>query len=62
MYGADCQVCGQPDEPGPRVDAAVSVGNETLDRAGSVTDKLSSKIAERARRWWQDEEKHNEEG
>ncbi|MEU2865231.1 hypothetical protein ACIQWL_40745 [Streptomyces mirabilis] len=44
------------------VDAAVSLGNETLDRAGSVTDKLSSKIAERARRWWQDEEKHNEQG
>ncbi|MFF4517429.1 hypothetical protein [Streptomyces mirabilis] len=44
------------------VDAAVCLGNETLDRAGSVTDKLSSKIAERARRWWQDEEKHNEQG
>ncbi|MCG7209800.1 hypothetical protein [Streptomyces arenae] len=43
------------------VGAAVSLGNETLDRASSVTDKLSSKIAERARRWWQDEEKHNEE-
>lgn len=44
------------------VGAAVSLGNETLDRAGSVTDKLSSKIAERARRWWQDEEKRNEKG
>jgi hypothetical protein len=44
------------------VDAAVSLGNETLDRAGSVTGKLSSGIAERARRWWKDEEKHTEEG
>jgi len=32
------------------VDAARSLGNETLDRAGSVTGKLSSGIAERARR------------
>ncbi|MFF8275996.1 hypothetical protein ACF05T_07760 [Streptomyces lateritius] len=32
------------------VDAARSLGNETLDRAGSVKGKLSSGIAERARR------------
>ncbi|MFD8939410.1 hypothetical protein ACFV0R_29890 [Streptomyces sp. NPDC059578] len=32
------------------VGAARSLGNETLDRAGSVKDKLSSGIAERARR------------
>lgn len=33
------------------VDAAISFGNETLDLAGSVADKLSSDLAERARRW-----------
>jgi hypothetical protein len=33
------------------VGAAVSLGNETLGLASSVTDKLSSGIAERARRW-----------
>ncbi|WP_326637702.1 hypothetical protein OG884_27815 [Streptosporangium sp. NBC_01755] len=39
------------------VDAARRVGNETLDRARSVTDKLSSGIAERAlRRRGDDEE------
>ncbi|MEV4963647.1 MULTISPECIES: hypothetical protein [Streptomyces] len=32
------------------VDTARSLGSETLDRAGSVTDKLSSGIAERVRR------------
>lgn len=32
------------------VDAARHLGNETLDRARSVTDKLSSRIAERALR------------
>ncbi|MEU2424731.1 hypothetical protein ABZ619_27540 [Streptomyces sp. NPDC007851] len=38
------------------VDAAMNLGNETLDRAGSVTEKLSSGIAERARRlFWDDE-------
>ncbi|MGW3506570.1 hypothetical protein [Streptomyces sp. NPDC000994] len=44
------------------VDAARSLGNETLDRANSVKDKLSSGIAERARRLRGDEEKRDEEG
>ncbi|WP_316755401.1 hypothetical protein [Streptomyces herbicida] len=42
------------------VDAARSLGNETLDRANSVTGKLSSGIAERARRLLGDEEKRDE--
>ncbi|MEU9346447.1 hypothetical protein AB0D74_35105 [Streptomyces sp. NPDC048278] len=44
------------------VDAAISLGNETLDRASSVTGKLSSGIAERARRLLGDEEKRDAEG
>ncbi|MGW5663289.1 hypothetical protein ACWEWG_24785 [Streptomyces sp. NPDC003758] len=44
------------------VDAAVSLGNETLDRASSVTGKLSSGIAERARRLLGDEEERDAEG
>lgn len=43
------------------VDAARRVGNETFDRARSVTDKLSSGIAERAiRRRGDDEERDKE--
>ncbi|MFG2249001.1 hypothetical protein [Spirillospora sp. NPDC048823] len=42
------------------VDAARSHGNETLNRANSVKDKLSSEIAERARRLRGDEEKRVE--
>lgn len=42
------------------VDAALSLGNETFDRASSVTGKLSSGIAERARRLLGDEEKRDE--
>ncbi|QGZ52175.1 hypothetical protein GPZ77_30855 [Streptomyces sp. QHH-9511] len=44
------------------VDAARSLGNETLDRAGSVKGKLSSGIAERARRRRGDGEERAEEG
>ena len=44
------------------VDAARRLGNETLDRARSVTDKLSSGIAERALRRRGDDEERNEEG
>ncbi|MGW3659741.1 hypothetical protein ACWD6R_30640 [Streptomyces sp. NPDC005151] len=44
------------------VDAARRVGNETLDRARSVTDKLSSGIAERALRRRGDDEERDEEG
>jgi hypothetical protein len=44
------------------VDAAISLGNETLDLAGSVTSKLSSGIAGRARRWLGDEEERAEKG
>ncbi len=44
------------------VGAARSLGNETLGRAGSVKDKLSGGIAERARRRRGDEEKRDEEG
>ncbi|WP_433226236.1 hypothetical protein [Actinomadura formosensis] len=43
------------------VDAARSRGSETLDRANSVKGKLSSGIAERARRWRGDEEERDEE-
>ena len=39
-----------------RVDAARRLGNETLDRARSVTGKLSSGIAERALRQRGDDE------
>ncbi|MEU0953544.1 hypothetical protein ABZ353_14570 [Streptomyces niveus] len=42
--------------------AARSLGNETLDRASSVKGKLSSGIAERARRRRGDEEGRDEEG
>ncbi|MYQ95777.1 hypothetical protein GTY20_33240 [Streptomyces sp. SID4946] len=42
------------------VDAAMSLGNETLDRAGSVTEKLSAGIAERARRLFGDDEPGDE--
>jgi rRNA processing protein Krr1/Pno1 len=44
------------------VDAARSLGNETLYRASSVKGKLSSGIAERARRRRGDEEECDEEG
>jgi rRNA processing protein Krr1/Pno1 len=54
---AAAQARNQALETGAKgVDAAKSLGNETLDRAGSVTGKLSSTIAERARRWRGDEE------
>ncbi|MEU9304584.1 hypothetical protein [Streptomyces sp. NPDC048269] len=43
------------------VDAAKSLGSETLDRAGSVKDKLSSGIAERVRRRRGDEEERGEQ-
>ncbi|MFA1538060.1 hypothetical protein [Actinomadura monticuli] len=43
------------------VDVARSRGNETLHRANSVKDKLSSEITERARRLRGDEQKHDEE-
>lgn len=42
--------------------AAKSLGNETLDRASSVTGKLSSGIAERARRLRAGEEERDAEG
>ncbi|MGY3205347.1 hypothetical protein [Streptomyces sp. TE5632] len=44
------------------VSAARSLGNETRDRAGSVTGKLSSEIAERARRLRGDGKERGEEG
>ncbi|MGW3170973.1 hypothetical protein [Streptomyces sp. NPDC001153] len=44
------------------VDAAISLGNETLDRANSVRGKLSSGMAEQARRWFGDEKERDEEG
>ncbi|MFD5491402.1 hypothetical protein ACFWH4_00310 [Streptomyces sp. NPDC127091] len=44
------------------VSAARSLSNETLDRASSVKGKLSSEIAERARRLRGDEKERNEEG
>ncbi|MFC5805829.1 hypothetical protein [Streptomyces formicae] len=44
------------------VGAARNLGNETLDRASSVKGKLSSGIAERARRRRRDEEERDEEG
>lgn len=44
------------------VDAARSLGSETLDRASSVKGKLSSGIAERARRRRGDEEERDAEG
>ncbi|MFE1858603.1 hypothetical protein [Streptomyces anandii] len=44
------------------VDAARSLGSETLDRANSVKGKLSSEIAERARRRRGGEEERTEEG
>jgi hypothetical protein len=44
------------------VDAARLLGNETLDRARSVTGKLSSGIAERAPRRRRDDEERDEEG
>jgi hypothetical protein len=44
------------------VDAARRLGNETFDRARSVTDKLSSGIAERALRRRADDEQRNKEG
>ena len=43
------------------VDAARSLGSDTLDRANSVKGKLSSGIAERARRRRGDEAERNEE-
>jgi hypothetical protein len=47
---------------GVGVDAARLLGNETLDRARSVTGKLSSGIAERALRRRRDDEERDEEG
>lgn len=44
------------------VGAVIVLGNETLDRAGSVKGKLSSGIAERARRRRGDDEESAEEG
>lgn len=44
------------------VDAARRLGNETVDRARSVTDKLSSRIAERALRRRGDDEELDEKG
>jgi hypothetical protein len=44
------------------VEAARSLGNETLDRASSAKGKLSSGIAERARRRRGDGEERDEEG
>lgn len=44
------------------VDAAISLGNETLERAGSVTGKLSSGITDLTRRWRGDEQERDEEG
>ncbi|MFJ3207530.1 hypothetical protein [Streptomyces flaveolus] len=44
------------------VSAARSLGNGTLDRAGSVKGKLSNEIAERARRLRGDEKERAEEG
>ena len=44
------------------VDAARHLGNENLDRARSVTGKLSSGIAERALRRRRDDEERDEEG
>ncbi|MFE0577581.1 hypothetical protein [Streptomyces sp. NPDC058874] len=43
-------------------DVVRSLGNETLDRAGSVKDKISSGIAERARRRRGDAKERDEEG
>jgi hypothetical protein len=43
------------------VDAARSLGNETLDRASSVKVKLSGVIADRARRRRGDMEERGEE-
>ncbi|MFD7461024.1 MULTISPECIES: hypothetical protein [unclassified Streptomyces] len=44
------------------VDAARSLGNETLDRASSVKGRLAGEIAERARRRRGDREGRDEEG
>ena len=44
------------------VSAARSLGNETLDRASSVKGRLSSEIAERARRLRRDETDGDDEG
>ncbi|MEJ8645604.1 hypothetical protein WKI68_39120 [Streptomyces sp. MS1.HAVA.3] len=44
------------------VDAARSLGNETLDRASSVKGRLSSEIAERARRRRRGEDERDDEG
>jgi hypothetical protein len=44
------------------VSAASRLGNETLDRARSVTGKLSSGIAERVLRRRGDDEERDEEG
>lgn len=45
-----------------RVDVARRLGNETLDRAKSVTGKLPNRIAQRALRRRGDEEKRDEQG
>jgi hypothetical protein len=43
------------------VDAARRLGDETLDRAKSVTGKLSSRITERALRRRRDEKRDEED-
>ncbi|HEV2638135.1 MAG TPA: hypothetical protein VGX23_23505 [Actinocrinis sp.] len=48
-----------PETGADGVDAARQFGNETLDRAKSVTGKLSSGITERALRWWADDEERD---
>lgn len=59
---AATQVRDQALETGAKgVDAAVSLGNETLERAGSVTGKLSSGITGLARRWRGDEDERGQE-
>ncbi|CAL9367916.1 hypothetical protein SUDANB106_00802 [Streptomyces sp. enrichment culture] len=44
------------------IGAARSLGSETLEKAGSVKDRLSSQVTERARRRRGNEEKRDEEG
>ncbi|MEU6552834.1 hypothetical protein ABZ915_21490 [Streptomyces sp. NPDC046915] len=44
------------------VDAAINLGNGSLDQAGSAMGKLSSGIASQARRWLGNEEERSEKG
>lgn len=58
---AAAELGGKARETGAEgVDAARHLGNEALDRARSVTDKLSSRIAERALRRRGDDEKRDQ--